>query len=173
MNKIMILKGGSSALHKLGNIGRKDDEFIRVHKETETHYIGMFEEGLGFIDVEFRKEDCRYLTEEERKELNGKWYGINGFPLYKIYVDEEGNVIKGKCAMKKGYIKTVTDNNGFPKHPSFGGLQIEFPEDIEIGKSLIMFAENGTITTSAVINVEIKNNIYLIYTKNSIYCVEI
>jgi len=172
MNKIMILKGGSPAIHKLGNIGRLNDEHIRVHEETETHYIGNFEEGFGFINVEFRKEDCRLLTEEERKELNGKWYGINGTPLYRIYVDEQGVIIKGKCVMKKGIINKITDSEGNNKHIDWFGLSVSFNENIEIGQSLIMFMDDDDdryITTSKVINVEINDDNYIIYTNNSIY----
>jgi len=174
MNKIMILKANSQAIHMLGDISRENDEHIRVHEETETHYIGNFEEGLGFINIEFRKEDCRPLTEEERKELNGKWYSINGTPLYKIYVDEQGDIIKGKCIMKKGIINKITDSEGDNKHSDWIGFNIEFPEDIEIGVSMIMFTENvGYITTSKVTNVEIIDNDYIIYTKNSIYYISL
>ena len=170
MNKIMILKGNSPAIHKLGDIRREDDDYIRIHKETETHYIGSFEEGFGFIDVEFKKEDCRQLTEEERKELNGKWYSINGTPLYRIYVDEEGNIIKGKCTMKKGIINRITNAEREDKHLDWIGINIEFSEDICLGQSLIMIIDNGRyITTSKVINVEIVDNNYVIYTKNSVY----
>ena len=173
MNKIMILKGGSPAIHKLGDIGRKEDDLVRIYKETDTHYIGNFEEGYGFIDVKFRKEDCRPLTEDEIKELNGSWYSINGNPLYRIYVDKEGNLIKGKCIMKHGAIKKVTDIDGFSKHPDFIGLNIEFPEDIQMGRSLVMFTNKGNITTSKVIQLDIQDNIYIIHTKNSIYFIEV
>lgn len=80
MNKIMILKGGSPAIHKLGDIGRKEDDLVRIYKETDTHYIGNFEEGYGFIDVKFRKEDCRSLNKEEIDNLNGEWVTIHGNP---------------------------------------------------------------------------------------------
>lgn len=173
MNKIMILKGGSSALHKLGDIGREEDDFVRINSETEEYYIGSFEEGLGFIDVKFKKEDCRLLTEEEKKELNGKWYGINGAPLYRIYVDEQGNVINGKCIMKKGIITKVTDQAGEDKPSNFVGLSVEFHEDITIGQSLVMFTNDKYITTSKVVNVEITEDTYIIYTKNSIYYISI
>jgi hypothetical protein len=53
MNKIMILKGGSPAIHKLGNIGRKNDNHIRIHSEDYVYYIGNFEDGFGFINVKF------------------------------------------------------------------------------------------------------------------------
>ena len=174
MNKIMILKGNSPAIHLLGDIRREEDEYIRIHEETETHYIGNFEEGFGFINVEFRKEDCRQLTEEERKELNGKWYSISGNPLYRIYVDEQGNIVNGKCVMKKGIINKITNAEGEDKHSDWIGINVEFSEDIDIGRSLIMIIDDGRyITTSKVINVEIVDGDYVIYTKNSVYFINV
>jgi len=73
MNKIMMLKANSPAIHKLGDIGRNIDDKIRIHSEDESHYIGSFEEGYGFINVKFNKSDCRLLTQEEREKLNGNW----------------------------------------------------------------------------------------------------
>jgi hypothetical protein len=174
MNKIMVLIGGSSAIHKLGDIGRDCDDYIRIHDETEDYYIGSFEEGYGFINVQFRKKNCRLLTEAEIKELNGKWYGINGCPLYRIYVDSEGNVINGTTIIKKGIIYKVIDSEGNDKHSDFVGLKVEFPSDIDIGRSLQMIADNGVITTSKVMDVKIEvNKNYIISTKNSIYYIEI
>jgi len=174
MNKIMILKGNSPALHLLGDISREEDDYIRIHKETETHYIGSFEEGFGFINVEFKKEDCRLLNEEERKELNGKWYSINGNPLYRIYVDEQGNIVNGKCVIKNGIINKITNAEGEDKHLDWIGINVEFSEDICLGQSLIMFMDDGRyITTSKVVNVEIIDGLgitnYIIMTENSIY----
>ncbi len=173
MNRIMILKGGSPAIHKMGNIGRKFDDKIRVHSEDENHYIGNFEEGFGFIDVKFNKNNCRPLTQEEREELNGSWYGINGNPLYKIYVDEEGNIINGKVKTVKGVISKVTDGFGGDKHSNFVGLNVEFGEDIQVGKSLIILTSAGVITTSKVTNFEVINNQYVILTSNSVYYINV
>ena len=174
MNKLMILKGGSPAIHMLGDISRLNDEHIRIHEETETHYIGSFEEGYGFINVEFRKEDCRNLTEDERKELNGRWYSINGNSLYRIYVDEEGNIVKGKCVMKKGVINKITNSKEENKHIDWFGINVEFSEDICLGQSLIMFMDDGRyITTSKVVDVKIVDGDYVISTKNSVYYISI
>ena len=93
MNRIMMAKGGTPALHLLGGIGRDVDDYIRVHDEDEEFYIGNFEEGLGFIDVKYKKSDVRSLTKEEVDDLNGKWYTINGHPMSQIYVDDEGNLV--------------------------------------------------------------------------------
>lgn len=165
----MMLKAGSPAIHKLGDIGREVDDLIRIHSENNEYYIGNFEEGFGFIDVKFKKEDCRPLTKEEREDLNGKWYTISGTPLYRIYVDEEGNVIKEKVLSVTGVIDNVTDNQGNMKHNNFIGMVVTFGEDIEIGRSMIMMTDQGTLTTSKVVEVNKYNNNYEIITKNSIY----
>jgi len=172
LNKIMILKANSPAIHKLGNIGRNIDDKIRIHSEDENNYIGNFEEGFGFINVKFNKSDCRPLTPEERENLNGSWYGINGNPLYRIYVDEEGNIINGKVLTVKGIVSKVTDNLGKDKHSSFVNLNVEFGEDILIGRSLIMLTGEGSIITSKVTNFELDNGQYVIYTKNSVYYID-
>lgn len=173
MNRIMVLKGGSPAIYKLGNMGRENDDYIRVYSETEDYYIGNFEEGFGFVDVKFRKKDCRPLTEEERKQINGKWYSINGNLLYRIYVDEEGNVINGKVLMLKGRIDRVTDIQGNDKFSDFIGLSVSFGEDIQIGSSLIMLTDYGSIQTSKVVNFEKKQDKYIVYTQNSVYYISI
>jgi len=173
MNKIMILKGGSPAIHMTGDIGRKYDDKIRIHSEDDTYYIGNFEEGFGFINVKFNKSDCRQLTQMEREKLNGSWYGINGNPLYRIYVDEEGNVVNGKVLTIKGVISKVTDSLGNDKHSNFINLEVEFGEDILIGRSVVMLTGKGAITTSRVTNVDIYEKQYIIYTKNSIYYIEV
>lgn len=173
MNRIMVLKGGSPAIHKLGNIGRENDDYIRVYSEIEDYYIGNFEEGFGFVDVKFRKEDCRPLTEEERKLINGKWYSINGNLLYRIYVDEEGNVINGKVLMLKGRIDRVTDIQGNDKFSDFVGLNVTFGEDIQVGSSLVMLTDYGSIQTSKVVNFEKKQDKYIVYTQNSVYYISI
>ena len=93
MNRIMVLKGGSPAMHKLGNIGRKDDDYIRVYAESEGEYIGVFEEGFGFIDVRFKKNDCRIINEDEFKFLNKQFCTIGNNVLHNVSVDRDGNVI--------------------------------------------------------------------------------
>ena len=169
----MILKGGSPAIHKLGDIWRPVDDLIRVHSENENQYIGNFEEGFGFIDVKFDKNDCRPLTQEEREELNGTWYTISGNPLYKIYVDTEGNIINGKIITAKGVISKVTNASGEDKPSNFVGFQVEFGEDILMGRSLVMLTGEGTITTSKVTQLLVYDNQYVVYTKNSVYYIDI
>ena len=173
MNKIMILKANSPAIHKLGNIGRSVDDKIRIHSEDETNYIGNFEEGFGFIDVKFNKNDCRPLTQEEREDLNGSWYGINGNPLYRIYVDNEGNVINGKVKTIKGVISDVTDKLGKDKSSEFIGWNVEFGEDVLMGKSLVMLTGEGVITTSKVTTLYVYDDQYIIHTKNSVYYIDV
>lgn len=93
MNKVMVLKGGSSALHKLGDIGRDEDSFIRVFDYDDGYYTGNFEEGFGFIGIKFRAKDCRALTPEEVNSLDGKWYAVNNHIRWQIHIDADGNMV--------------------------------------------------------------------------------
>ncbi len=86
----MILKGGSPAIHKMGDIGRKEDDFIRVHSEIDKQYIGNFEFGFGFIDVKFNKSDVRPCTKEEIDYLNTQHYAINNTPLFQYSLNYDG-----------------------------------------------------------------------------------
>jgi hypothetical protein len=96
MSKVMVLKGGSPAIHQLGNIGREDDEYIHVYAETENEYIGQFEEGFGFVDVRFNKTDCRKLKESEINSLNEKVFFVSGTMYGKLNLDKDGNYINKK-----------------------------------------------------------------------------
>ena len=93
MNRIMVLKGGSPAIHKLGDIGREEDDFIRVHREEGENFIGAFEEGFGFIDVKFRKENCRPINEDEYNRLNGCRQQIGSIITNPMEIDRDGNII--------------------------------------------------------------------------------
>jgi hypothetical protein len=93
--RYMILKGGSPAIHKLGDIGREVDDLIFVQSETDDHFIGIFVEGFGFMDVEFQKNDCRPLTHGEFEKLNNSQIRLGGI-RYKMQVDAEGYPIGGE-----------------------------------------------------------------------------
>lgn len=92
--RIMVLKGGSPAIHLLGDIGRDEDDFIWVESETEDQYIGHFEEGLGFINVRFNKADVRPCTTEEIDKLNECYFIINNTVMYKNKFNHDGTVGK-------------------------------------------------------------------------------
>lgn len=92
--RTMFLKGGSPALHLLGDLSRQYDDFICVYDEDDDYYIGCFEEGFGFVDVKFAKNDVRPLTQEEVDDMNRRWYCINGQPMLKIHIDENGYRVK-------------------------------------------------------------------------------
>jgi len=91
MNRIMMLKANSPAIHQLGNLSRNCDDYIRVGTEIDGYYIGNFEEGFGFINVKFKKEDCRPCTESEIEKVNRSYFSVNGHFLYRMYVDSDGN----------------------------------------------------------------------------------
>ncbi|MGR6760388.1 hypothetical protein ACU1JV_00900 [Paenibacillus sp. T2-29] len=89
-NRIMIVTGGSKAIHLMGNIGREEDERIHVVAEDEDYYIGTFCEGFGFMDVHFPKDKVRLLTKEEVDKLNKTYHTINGRVLGKNHYDYDG-----------------------------------------------------------------------------------
>ena len=88
--RIMVLNGGSPAMHKLGNIGRKDDSFIIITDDKDDQYIGQFAEGFGFVHVEFNKSDVRPCTKEEIDKLNGCYFCVNSNALYQNHYNYEG-----------------------------------------------------------------------------------
>ena len=73
---LAIVKGGSDAIHKLGNIKRDNDNAFTIHKEDDNFFYGMFLEGFGFFDVKINKEDIRELTEKEIENISNSNYGI-------------------------------------------------------------------------------------------------
>ncbi|MBT2759889.1 hypothetical protein [Paenibacillus sp. ISL-20] len=89
-SRVMVLKGGSDALHLMGNIGRDEDDLISVRAEDEEYYIGTFHEGFGFMDVHFPKENVRQLTKDEIDSLNATFFSINGKILGKNRYDYDG-----------------------------------------------------------------------------------
>lgn len=95
--RVMALKKGSPAFHMMGNIGRDilDVEYIYVNTESDDYYMGSFIEGLGFINVIFRKEDVRPLTKGEIDEQNKKILTINGGYAGSFNLDYDG-FYKGK-----------------------------------------------------------------------------
>ncbi|WP_340032535.1 hypothetical protein NSQ20_11765 [Paenibacillus sp. FSL K6-1122] len=89
-SRVMVLMGGSRALHLMGDIGRTEDDLISVRAEDDEFYIGMFCEGFGFMDVHFPKVNVRPLTKEEVNKLNKTYQTINGRALGKNRYDYEG-----------------------------------------------------------------------------------
>ncbi|MNH75592.1 hypothetical protein D3C73_278360 [compost metagenome] len=89
-SRVMVLEGGSQALHLLGDIGRAEDDLISVRAEDEHFYIGNFCEGFGFYDVHFPKENVRPMTREEVDKLNRTYYTISGKVLGKNHYDYDG-----------------------------------------------------------------------------------
>ena len=67
LHKLMFIKKGGKAIHKLGDLSRDylDAELICISNEDEQNWIGNYAEGIGFFDVHFAKEDCREATDEE------------------------------------------------------------------------------------------------------------
>lgn len=95
MGKIMMLKAGCSAMHKSGDVGKWTfDDMIFVSDHSKSEYIGSFCEGIGYINVIFKKEDVRPLTKKEIDDLNKTCATINGQFVHNNKYDYDGNFIR-------------------------------------------------------------------------------
>ncbi len=179
MNKIMVLKGGSPAIHKLGDISREQDDFITVYAEEGDQWIGQFNEGYGFIDVRFNKSDVRPCTKEEIDELNKKWFAINGHIYGKNHYNYDGEPVTIVPEIVTGIIvKVMAADQDAPKHKQFWGKKIQFNKALLETNSIIVFdvldEQGGRIQTSKVTDIsydktEAYENGVKIATMNSIF----
>jgi hypothetical protein len=76
----------TTAIHKLGDISRKEEDLCRVYDEDEENYYGSWVEGFGFFDVRFPKETTRPLTEEEVAYWSEQHYVLAGCDLGKMKI---------------------------------------------------------------------------------------
>ena len=83
MEKYMM---ATKAMHTMGDISRSEDLCV-IFSETDTHYIGNWVTGFGFIEVEFPKEITRELTTEEVEKYNKTYMQISNQPPIKLKVD--------------------------------------------------------------------------------------
>jgi len=63
------LKPYSKGLHVSGVLDYPIPETILVHSETSNYYIGTPLDDTSAINVKFRKEDCRPLSDEETEKI--------------------------------------------------------------------------------------------------------
>ena len=84
MKKYMM---ATKAMHMTGDISRDVEDLCVVFSETETHYIGNWVTGFGFVYVEFPKETTRGLTKEEVEEYNKTYVQLSDHPPMKLKVD--------------------------------------------------------------------------------------
>lgn len=156
-SRIMVLRGGSPAIHKLGNIGRDIDDLIVVHEESDNFYKGNFHEGFGFIDVKFAKVDVRPMTIDEVDKHNEQWFGINGRPLGRNSIDYNGHHVSFNPDRKLRFI-SATDSSGTPKDMGYYLTDVTFEEQskTDIGQRMNVFAKDicYPIITTPVINIE-------------------
>lgn len=78
---------GTTAYHKMGDVSRDKGDLFITSNETDTHWIGNWVTGFGFINVCFPKSTSRELTEEEITEYNKTYIQIASQPPYKLKVD--------------------------------------------------------------------------------------
>jgi hypothetical protein len=73
----------TKAIHLTGDVSRDKPDLAYIRQETDTHYIGQWEAGFGFINVKFPKDTTRELTDEERAYYGSQVVDLNGlrYPL--------------------------------------------------------------------------------------------
>lgn len=77
---------GTKAFAKLGDISRDEPDLCIIFGKMRGYYIGNWVTGFGFIDVKFPIATTRYPTRADKKRFNGRWFGINGTPLYQLKI---------------------------------------------------------------------------------------
>jgi hypothetical protein len=83
----------TQATHAYGDLSRAEPDLAIIHGETETHYIGAWVSGIGFVNVWFPKATTRELTAEERAHYRGKVIEVGGMTR-PILIDEQPSVTR-------------------------------------------------------------------------------
>ena len=105
---LVLILEGPHAFHKLGDIGRPGfgSEKIVVWASKPPWLIGNFAEGLGFIDVHFHKDECREMTDEEkRKHENSRIVIVpmsSMFEVRQVPTAEDISDFIGRCVEEFG-----------------------------------------------------------------------
>jgi hypothetical protein len=64
-----VVRWGTDATHRLGDMPRSQGDFFAVTSETDDDYVGYWLTGFGFVEVHFPKPTTRELSHIERKWL--------------------------------------------------------------------------------------------------------
>lgn len=64
--KLPCYMKATTAIHKMGNISREEEDYCYVKEQNDEGYLGSWVEGYGFINVLFPFETTRELTDEEQ-----------------------------------------------------------------------------------------------------------
>ena len=67
----------TKAIHKIGDLSRKEEDICIITDEDGDNYIGMWMTGYGFFDVKFPKLSTRKLTPEEIEKYNSMYVQIS------------------------------------------------------------------------------------------------
>ena len=84
MKKYMM---ATKAMHMTGDISSDKEDLCVIFEEIDTHYVGNWITGFGFIEVEFPKETTRELTVTEVEKYNKTYVQIANQPPIKLKVD--------------------------------------------------------------------------------------
>lgn len=105
---LVLMLEGPHAFHKLGDIGRPGfgPQKIVVEAYKPPWLIGSFLEGFGFMDVHFPKDDCRKMTDEEKREHEKGRIVIvpmsEAFEVRHVSTDKDVSDFIGRCVEEFG-----------------------------------------------------------------------
>lgn len=151
----------TKAIHKTGNISRKNPDLCYVCSEDAENFIGNWVTGFGFVYVKFPKNTTRELTVKERDEFNGMQIKIgdrifiietkkNKIPTKAITVKTKNSVYHMGKTDKNG-VRTISRN----KNP------LDFKEGVikflVLGKNMALYPTNPpdkVWITSKVLSIE-------------------
>lgn len=142
----------TTAIHKTGDINRKEPDLCIIFKEEDDNYIGNWVTGFGFIGVKFPKNTTRDLTPEEVEKYHGKVVTMGDGFFSAINIKNE-DFRKPVTVTKKKDGKVYKGTLVAP---------------IKVGGVIAMFTHNGPFMSSTI------KNIYgnEIETRNSTYIIE-
>jgi hypothetical protein len=109
MGRLVMVLGGTPATHKLGDIGRDEDDVFVVHEERGDILIGNWLEGFGFVHVEVPRDRTRKLTHAEADKLQGGRLVIGDHASDEMAIDpsevEDGWESNGHGAIRLANLK--------------------------------------------------------------------
>ncbi|MDP3999665.1 MAG: hypothetical protein Q8P76_03690 [bacterium] len=128
------------AMHKMGDISRKDPDLCLVFGEDGENWVGNWSSGMGFMYVRFPKHTTRQLTPEEKKQ-----YGFSVRPAVIVLPKDEER--KQRLTRKREEYRHRLDN------PDFSGYKNEMLCRIEVLDRLLA---DGRAVTKDILNKLVK-----------------
>lgn len=170
-SKVMILKANCDAMHKLGNLKREEDSHVFVIEDDESHYKGQFLEGFGYIDIIFKKEDIREMSDLEYNEYIHKIITMGSMVWSCLFTKRDGSDMTDEEKKEDCYeVLYVKNNDNTIRFKELENKRFYISKRTEVGKSLLVFDTNFiyAFNSSKLLEKTIdKNNMINFKSKNS------